>query len=50
MTIEKFHASVQYNDFEGTSAADVADRNAPREWLKKNIPSLPDKRIIILCR
>ena len=36
MTIEKFRASVHYNDWKGTSAADSADKNGASEWLKEN--------------
>jgi hypothetical protein len=36
MPTEKFLASVQYGDWKGTSAADGADRNGPRDWLEAN--------------
>lgn len=36
MTTKTFKASVQYNDWKGTSAADNADRNGSSEWLKQN--------------
>ena len=36
MTTETFKASVQYNDWKGTSAADDADENEAAEWLRKN--------------
>ena len=36
MATEKFLASVQYGDWKGTSAADRADRNGPRDWLEAN--------------
>lgn len=35
MTIERFRASVQYNDWKGSSAADNADKNGSSTWLKK---------------
>ena len=31
-----FKASVQYNDFKGSSAADEADFGKPAKWLKNN--------------
>lgn len=36
METDKFLASVQYNDWVGTSAADSADRNKLHDWLKSN--------------
>ncbi len=33
MPTETFTASVQYNDWKGTSAADDADQNDAGEWL-----------------
>lgn len=36
MATEKFLASVQYGDWEGTSAADSADRGVLRKWLESN--------------
>ena len=36
MTTGTFRASVQYNDWKGTSAADDADQNDSSEWLKEN--------------
>ncbi len=36
MTIERFRASVQYNDWIGSSAADSADKNGPSTWLQEN--------------
>jgi hypothetical protein len=33
MTTEQFRASVQYGDFEGTAAADRADKNNADKWL-----------------
>ena len=34
MTTSKFKATVQYGDFKGSVAADGADREHPRVWLK----------------
>ncbi|MDP8206714.1 MAG: hypothetical protein P9L92_08645 [Candidatus Electryonea clarkiae] len=36
MIIEKFKASVQYNDWRGTSAADSADFGVMEKWLDTN--------------
>lgn len=36
MTTGTFRASVQYNDWKGTSAADDADKNDASDWLKVN--------------
>lgn len=36
MTTETFKASVQYNDWKGTSAADDADMNGASEWLRES--------------
>src|SRR3989344_8524564 len=36
MATETFHASVQYNDFKGTSAADRADKGGAEDWLEAN--------------
>jgi hypothetical protein len=36
MTTEKFSASVQYDDFKGTAAADAADMNNLSKWLEEN--------------
>jgi hypothetical protein len=36
MISEKFFASVQYDDFKGTVAADMASDFAPTKWLKDN--------------
>ncbi|WP_260291948.1 hypothetical protein [Sedimenticola hydrogenitrophicus] len=36
MTTEIFKASVQYNDWKGSSAADSADQKGPSTWLKEN--------------
>ena len=36
MTKGSFKASVQYNDWEGTSAADSADQVNPSKWLRDN--------------
>jgi len=36
MTTETFRASVQYNDWKGTSAADDADKNDASDWLREN--------------
>jgi hypothetical protein len=36
MTTGNFKASVQYNDWKGTSAADDADKKGASEWLKVN--------------
>jgi len=36
MTTERFKASVQYNDWKGSSAADNADQKGLLEWLKEN--------------
>jgi hypothetical protein len=38
MTRDRFRASVQYNDFTGSSAADRADKGGPEDWLRsKNL-------------
>lgn len=34
MTSDRFHASVQYNDLSGSSAADRADKGGPEDWLR----------------
>jgi len=36
MTTDTFRASVQYNDWKGSSAADDADKNDASDWLKAN--------------
>jgi len=36
MTTDTFHASVQYGDLKGTSAADRADQGDADDWLVKN--------------
>lgn len=36
MTTGIFRASVQYNDWKGSSAADDADKNDASKWLKEN--------------
>ncbi|WP_454063622.1 hypothetical protein [Candidatus Nitrospira salsa] len=36
MDTKRFRASVQYNDWKGTSAADSADGNGPGKWLTDN--------------
>ena len=36
MATEIFKASVSYGDWKGTSAADEADTNKLRDWLKQN--------------
>lgn len=36
MTTETFRASVQYNDWKGTSAADDAGNNDASDWLREN--------------
>lgn len=36
MPIENFHASVQYDDLKGSSAADRADKGRVNDWLEKN--------------
>ena len=36
MTTGTFRASVQYNDWKGSSAADDADKNDASDWLKEN--------------
>ncbi|MDH1313864.1 hypothetical protein N5C36_07165 [Shewanella xiamenensis] len=36
MTTEKFKASVQYNDLQGSSAADNADFGDATKWLSEN--------------
>jgi len=46
MPTEKFKASVQYNDWKGTSAADRADRNDPEDWLKANGHKEPDEFLL----
>lgn len=35
MATERFKASVQYNDWKGTSAADSADQKGPSTWLEE---------------
>jgi len=35
MTTDTFKASVQYNDWKGSSAADSADNNGPSDWLRE---------------
>ena len=36
MLTENFHASVQYNDFKGSAAADLAGQDDISDWLEKN--------------
>ena len=36
MTTDTFKASVQYNDWKGSSAADSADQNGPSDWIREN--------------
>lgn len=36
MTTGTFRATVQYNDWKGSSAADDADNNDASDWLKEN--------------
>jgi hypothetical protein len=36
MPVENFRASVQYNDFKGSAAADRADQDDVSSWLEKN--------------
>lgn len=36
MTTDTFKASVRYNDWKGSSAADSADQNGASEWLREN--------------
>jgi len=46
MVTERFVASVQYDDWKGTSAADSADDNSPNSWLEDNGYSGPDDVLI----
>lgn len=36
MTTDRFKASVQYNDWKGSSAADSAGQKGPSDWLREN--------------
>ncbi|WP_312283933.1 hypothetical protein [Candidatus Igneacidithiobacillus taiwanensis] len=36
MPVEKFQATVQYNDFKGSAAADRTDQDDINNWLEKN--------------
>ncbi len=46
MVPEKFVASVQYNDWVGTAAADGADANGPATWLEQNGHASPGERLV----
>ena len=46
MAIDKFVASVQYDDFKGTSAADRADKNGLENWLTEKKYKKPDEFLL----
>ena len=46
MTTDTFHASVQYNDFKGTSAADRADKGDADDWLEANEHKKPGEFLL----
>jgi len=46
MATERLLASVQYNDWKGTSAADMADKNSPESWLTVNGHKKPDEFLL----
>ncbi|HET7620437.1 MAG TPA: hypothetical protein VFK39_00915 [Gemmatimonadaceae bacterium] len=43
---DQFRASVQYNDFTGSAAADRADRGGPEEWLRSKGLAQPDEFVL----
>lgn len=46
MTTDTLHASVQYDDFKGSSAADRADRGNADDWLEANGHKMPGEFLL----
>lgn len=46
MTTEKFKASVQYNDLQGSAAADNADFGDASKWLRENALINEDEHLV----